>query len=153
MPAGRPRTVSLPPEQMIELGEEMINFLIEDKDDILHLSEWYCIEKGYTDNEWDTMNKRPEFVPYYEKALKIIGKKYLSKTSNVRDGISQRWQRVYFKDLKREEDETAVFNAQISKQQETQGTEDQNKKLDQLLQVMRDNQEALKIDDSKQTKE
>jgi|GEM_PF-1067868 len=153
MPAGRPRTVSLPPDEMIKLAEEMIKFVVEDKNDILHLSEWYCIEKGYTDAEWDTMHVAPEFFPYYEKALKIIGKKYLSKTSSVRDGISQRWQRVYFKDLKREEDETAVFNAQITKQSETQGTEEQNRKLDQLLDVMRSTQQALKSEDTSSNSE
>ena len=106
MSAGRPRTVSLPPEEMIKLGEEMIKW-VKEHPEILHLSEWYSIEKMYLESQWDTMCRCPEFFPYYEQALKIVGRKYLDKTSNVRDGISQRWQRVYFKDLKRQEDADA----------------------------------------------
>jgi len=111
MPAGRPRTVSLPPNEMILLGDEMIEWV--SKNDPVHLSEFYCILKGYTDSEWDTMHVAPEFFPYYERALKIIGIKYLKKDSNIDPGIKQRWQRVYFKDLKREEDEQVKYNESV----------------------------------------
>jgi hypothetical protein len=106
----RLRTVSLPPEEMINLGEEMIAW-IKTHPEILHLSEWYTIEKMITYNEWKTMIVKEEFFPYYELALKLVGKKYLDKTSNIRDGISQRWQRVYFKDLKEQEDQDADEDA------------------------------------------
>jgi len=109
MPVGKPRTVSLPPDQMIELGKEMVAWVKEK--DPLHLSEWYCIEKGYTDKEFDTMHVCQEFFPYYEQALKIIGRKYLDKGSNVRDSIAHRWQRLYFKDLRKLEDTDADANA------------------------------------------
>jgi len=104
MPTGRPRTVSFSHDEMIALGEEMVAFAIKNKKTILHLCEWYTIEKGFTYKEWKTFIQRPEFVPYYEQALKIVGLKYVDKNSNVRDGISQRWQRVYFGDLKEQED-------------------------------------------------
>jgi len=104
MAGGRPRTVSFSEDEMIELGNEMVSFVTVNKKDILHLCEWYTIEKGFTYNEWKTFIQRPEFVPYYEQALKIVGLKYVDKNSNVRDGISQRWQRVYFGDLKESED-------------------------------------------------
>lgn len=102
-PGGRPREVSLPPEEMIELGKEMIDWVKLNKP--LHISEFYSLEKELLYSEWETMIKRPEFVRYYERAMQLIGKQYLDKNSNVREGASQRWQRVYFKDLKREEDE------------------------------------------------
>jgi hypothetical protein len=99
---GRPRTVSPPPVDMIELGKEMVAWV--KANDPLHLSEWYTIQKGYVYSQWETMIKRPEFVGYYEQALKLIGIKYLDKNSNIRDGISQRWQRIYFADLREQED-------------------------------------------------
>lgn len=111
MPAGCPRTVSLSPEQMIELGKEMVDFVKKNKKTILHLSEWYTIEKGYTYNEWKTFIQKEEFIPYYEQALKSVGLKYLDKTSNVRDSISHRWQRVYFGDVKESEDKDADEDA------------------------------------------
>lgn len=89
---------------MIDLGKEMVAFVKANQKTILHLSEWYTIEKGYTYNEWKTFIQREEFIPYYEKALKIVGLKYVAKNSNVRDSISQRWQRIYFGDLRERED-------------------------------------------------
>lgn len=106
MPAGTPRTISFKPHEMESLGKEMIEWLQINEKKVLHLSEWYTIHKGFTYNEWKTFIQRDEFIPYYEQALKIVGRKYLDKTSDVREGISQRWQRVYFKDLRDEEDES-----------------------------------------------
>ena len=109
-PGGAPRTVSLPPDEMIELGKEMVKWV--KTHDVLHLSEWYTIEKGYTYNQWKTMHICQEFFPYYEQALKVVGRKYLDKNSNIRDGISHRWLRVYFKDFKEEEDAKIDYEAQ-----------------------------------------
>lgn len=102
MPAGRPRTVSLPPDEMIKLGEDMIQW-VKDNDPV-HLCEFYCIEKGYTDDEWDTMHVCPEFFPYYVKALKIIGMKYLREDTGIEPRIKDRWLRHYFRDLRKQED-------------------------------------------------
>lgn len=105
----RPRSVSPPPEGMIAWGEEMVKF-VKDHPDILHLSEWYTIEKGFTYNEWKTFIVKEEFFPYYEQAMRIIGLKYLDKASKVRDSISHRWQRIYFPDLRQSEDEDFEAN-------------------------------------------
>lgn len=113
MPGGRPRTTSLPPEEMIELGKEMIEWV--DKNKPLHLSQWYTITKHYTYNQWKKFLEKEEFRPYYEIALKLVGMQYLDKDSKIREGISQRWQRVYFKDLKEEEDETAKYTSDLRK--------------------------------------
>jgi len=106
----RPREFSYNKEKMIELGKEMVAYVIKNKKTILHLCEWYTIEKGYTYNEWKNFIQKEEFLPYYEQALRIVGLKYVDKNSNVRDGISQRWQRVYFGDLKEREDTDADDN-------------------------------------------
>jgi hypothetical protein len=106
----RPRVFSLSPQEMMELGQEMVDYVKKNKKTILHLSEWYTIEKGFTYNEWKNFIQKAEFFPYYEQALKIVGLKYVDKYSNVRDGISQRWQRVYFPDLKECEDQDADAN-------------------------------------------
>jgi hypothetical protein len=98
----RPRTVSLEPDEMIKLGEEMLTWI--DLNDPLHLTAWYSIKMGITHKQWDAMQQVPEFLPYYEQALMMIGQKYLDKNSNVREGVSLRWQRSYFRDLRRTED-------------------------------------------------
>jgi hypothetical protein len=100
----RPRAFSFSEKEMIELGKEMVAYVKKNKKSILHLSEWYTIEKGFTYNEWKNFIVKEEFFPYYEQALKIVGLKYIDKNSNVRDGISNRWQRIYFGDLRERED-------------------------------------------------
>ena len=110
MTSGRLRTVSFSDEEMIELGKEMVSYVKKNKKTILHLSEWYTIEKGFIYREWKTFIQKEEFLPYYEQALKLIGIKYVDKSSNVRDGISNRWQRVYFDDLREKEDIDADAN-------------------------------------------
>lgn len=106
----RPRVFSFSEKEMIELGKEMVAYVKKNKKTILHLSEWYTIEKGYTYNEWKNFIAKAEFFPYYEQALKIVGLKYVDKSSNVRDGISNRWQRLYFGDLREQEDQEADAN-------------------------------------------
>lgn len=132
MVAGAPRTVSFSPKEMIALGEEMLEYVIKNQKKMLHLSQWYSIEKMFTEKQWETFVDRAEFIPYYEKALKLVGINYLDKNSNVRDGISQRWQRVYFRDLKKFEDidadEDAVRKASALKS-ETQAIEQEKMKV------------------------
>jgi hypothetical protein len=96
----RPRTVSLPAAEMEVLGSEMVKWVSQSQP--LHLSEWYTIHRGFTYNEWKTFLQREEFIPYYERALKIVGKHYLN--GDVHPSIAQRWLRIYFKDLRERED-------------------------------------------------
>jgi hypothetical protein len=101
----RPRTICPDPNEMIKLGEEMLAWVSDKKNNCLHISQWWSGEKFIVENVWETMSVAAEFLPYYNKALRIIGIQYLDKNSRVRDGISQRWQRTYFKDLKKNEDQ------------------------------------------------
>ena len=102
-PVGAPRTVSPPKEDMIKLGKEMVAWVKANEPDVFHLSQWYTIEKMFTYNQWKGFLQFKEFLPYYEIALKIVGKKYIDGTVNP--AIAQRWQRSYFKDLREEEDQ------------------------------------------------
>lgn len=111
-PGGRPRTVCPPPEELADLGEEMVEWVT--LNDPLHISAWYSVEKRFTESTWDSMIAKPEFLSYYEIAKRIIGQKYLDKNSNVREGISQRWQRAYFRDLRKLEDEDLAYKADLA---------------------------------------
>lgn len=102
-PGGRPRTTSLPPEEMDKLGQEMIQWVAEN--DPIHLSQFYSLYKGFTDSQWDAMSRLEQFIPYYEQALKMVGYKYLRKDSEIEPSLKHRWQRVYFKDVRKREDE------------------------------------------------
>lgn len=132
MPAGRPRDVSFEPEEMIALGEEMIAWVALNPS-ILHLSQWYTIHKGFIYKEWKAFIQIPEFLPYYEKALKMVGIKYLDKESNVREGASHRWQRVYFPDLREEEEETKDAESARKVKEAKAGTPEERAKADEIV--------------------
>lgn len=104
MPPGAPRKTSFPPEEMVKLGEEMLEW-IDSQEEVLHLSQWYTIEKGFLYSEWKAFIQLKEFLPYYEIALKKMGLQYIRKDSPVEPSLKQRWQRVYFKDLREQEDQ------------------------------------------------
>lgn len=112
---GRERTVSLSEEEMIALGEEMLEWISKNPD-IIHMRQWYSIIKGILHKEWQTYIRRPEFIPYYEKAMSFIALKYLDKNSIVRDKVVDRWQRVYFPDLRDSEDKDKDDDMQRDKQ-------------------------------------
>lgn len=115
MVAGRPRTTSFSPEEMIELGKEMVAWVEENEP--LHLKQWYSIEKMFLYEEWKAFIRKPEFVPYYEQALSLVSLQYLDKNSTIRDSIANRFLRVYFKDAKESEDEEAQFNSDLRKKE------------------------------------
>lgn len=99
----RPRTSSFSEEEFIQLGQEMVNWVIEN--DPIHLSQWYSGVKKFIYKDWKTFIQRDEFIPYYDQALKIVGLKYLLKDSPIEPSLKQRWQRVYYADLKDQEDQ------------------------------------------------
>ena len=103
MVAGAPRTVTPPYDDLIALGKEMVQWF-KDHPETLHIQEWYSIEKMILYKDWKAIIVKPEFFPYYEQALAIVGKKYLDKTSNIRDSVSHRFIRHYFKHTKEDED-------------------------------------------------
>jgi len=142
MAGGRPRTVCPEKEELINLGEEMVKWCSENKP--LHLCEWYSIKEDITDNVWDTMRKREEFVHYYRKALKIVGLEYLDKDSSVDRTIKDRWQRVYFKDLKEEEDETAKYLQSLKLDDLEKLDPEYIARLEQMMIQMRNNQSVNK---------
>lgn len=117
---GAPRTVTPEDDELIELGEEMIRWVVENNP--LHINQWYTLEKHMIYNEFQTIIAKPVFKRYYEKALTLIGSNYLDKNSNVRDCVVPRWQRHYFKDLKKEEDVDAKEKVKMAQEiQETAG--------------------------------
>lgn len=142
MAGGRPRVFSLSEKEMIALGKEMVDYVKKNKKTIVHLSEWYTIEKGFTYNEWKNFIQKQEFFPYYEQALRIVGLKYVDKNSNIRDGISQRWQRIYFADLREQEDKDSEDNElrkAAALKSETRAIEEEKQKV--LEEVSRNKRE------------
>lgn len=145
---GRPRITSLPPEEMIELGKEMIEFVSDRKNKVLHISEWYCINKGFLEAEFKKFIEKEEFRPYYEKAMRMISKRYLDGTINP--SIAQRWQRLYFSDLRDQENSDLDRAAERSKEIAATVTEETVNAFEALanqIYLAQSSQSSRKIDD------
>lgn len=143
MAGGRPRTTSLPKNEMVQLGKEMVAWVRANNP--IHLKQWYSLEKRFTYNQWKTMQELPEFLPYYEEALNLVSLNYINGT--IHPSIAQRWQRIYFKDLKVQEDEDAKFEASLKNAEGDQVPENVLSSLESILSLMRSRQSARKIDD------
>lgn len=98
---GRKRWVSPEKEDLIALGQEMLDWVTAN--DPLHISAWWRAHKGMEFKFWDTISQRAEFIPYHSEAM---GKVALNMINGaVHPSIAQRFLRIYFRDLKLEEDE------------------------------------------------
>ena len=149
MPAGRPRTISFSPKEMEALGKEMLEWITINQP--IHLSQWYTIHKHFTYNEWKSFLQLKEFLPYYEVALKMVGMKYLDGT--VDKSISQRFLRVYFKDLKEEENETLEFQSKLKSQEVTALTDEMVARHEAMMDQISSLQSARKIADKSKSKD
>lgn len=140
--AGRPRTTTPSDEELEALGEEMLAW-IDAQDEILHLSQWYTIEKGFLYNEWKAFIQKPTFLPYYEIALKKMGLQYIKKDSPIEPALKQRWQRVYFKDLREQEDQDKDDDVKRQKDVAAASTTTVELKLDKMTQEIAEARAAL----------
>lgn len=135
MAGGRPRTVSLPPLEMIELGKEMVEWVKTHKP--LHLSHWYLREKMIVYDDWECLCRCPEFLPYYETALSYVSEKYIDGT--IAPAIANRFMRNYFKNVKREEDDELQTKLDKELDQKKKLIEHQAKvNADQTISVSKD---------------
>src|SRR5580692_3721348 len=116
MPAGAPRTVTPEKEELIKLGEEMIQW-IKNNPDAVHYTEWYSIEKGILKKHWDDMCLKEEFWAYYEMARNIFASRHMKGA--VSDGIAHRFLGMYLGDLRKHEKEIADEKA--SREKEIEG--------------------------------
>lgn len=117
MVAGRPRTTTPPVDELILLGEEMVEWVRINRP--VHLNQWWLIHKNITRKVWDAMRHKEEFIHYYEVALSMIGNNYIDKDSNVDPRVKDRFLRLYHKDLRDQEDADARFNASLKSEVNT----------------------------------
>lgn len=135
---GRPRTVSMAPNDMEALGQEMLDWVMENKP--LHLKQWYSIEKMILYREWKAMIQVPEFLPYYEKALSQVSLGYIDGT--IDKGIANRFLRGMFRELKEEENEEAEFKSKLASDNNSQVSEEARQQLTSLNNTLKRLQES-----------
>lgn len=121
-PPWRPRTVTPPDHELEALGQEMVDWLYAHPE-TLHVRQWYSMHKHYSNDQWRQFIKHENFRPYYDEALAIVGLKYIQKSSDVDPNVKNRWQRVYFGDLRESEDADLDAEADRKKTESNQPNE------------------------------
>lgn len=116
MVAGRPRTITPPPAELIKLGEDLVAWATDEseqakKEKRIRFCEWYSLKHGLLDKDWDNMLQKPEFLGYYKKAQTALAKRWLDGT--ICPSIAHRFIRIYCPELKKEEDELKIFEASL----------------------------------------
>ncbi len=102
---GRPPKEGFSEAEVIALGEEMFKWMDEcdlKKTQVVHLSEWYSHIKYIRPCEWDALQKRSCFLPYYERAIKWMGNRLL-KNTKLPPVYGSRFLGIYFKDVREHE--------------------------------------------------
>lgn len=110
----RPRTVSPPPKECIELGKDLLKWISEDTDEErLLLGQWWSIKHGIPKKVWKQMKLQPEFTPYYEIAQQYMALKCINGT--ISDGFAHRYIRMYDTELCDNENEKLQFQSELKK--------------------------------------
>lgn len=137
MPAGRPRTVVPEKEELIKLGEDLLNWAKNPDPENPHFfwSEWYT-SKGFVRNQWKKMVDKEEFRSYYEQAQPFLARPYINGTINA--SIAHRFLRHYCPDVKEEENEEMELKEKIKAEMMKNVIPPNDSKIDQENQDMQE---------------
>lgn len=107
MPAGRPRTSVPEKKELIQLGEDLLQWASEKVKGELRCRwcEWYAKKHFFIRAQWKRMVDTEEFRPYYEKAQVFLAERWLSGV--IKEGIAHRYLRIYDPELREHEDKDA----------------------------------------------
>ncbi len=100
----RPRTSVPEKEELIKLGEDLLQWASEKKKGELRCRwcEWYSRKHFFIREQWKRMLDTEEFRPYYESAQTYLADKWIDGTIN--QSIAHRYLRIYDPELKEHED-------------------------------------------------
>lgn len=104
MVAGRPRTCVPEKEELIKLGQDLLEWASEEREDELRcrFCEWYAKKHFFIRKQWKRMLDTEEFRPYYETAQAYLSQKWIDGTIN--QSIAHRYLRIYDPELRESED-------------------------------------------------
>lgn len=140
----RPRTAVPEKEELIKLGQELLQWATEEIDAKerpyrFRFCHWYSLKKGILDKEWELMVQKEEFKVYYESARVALSLRLTDGT--IKDSLAHRFLRIYCPEVKREEDETARYMQSLKLEELEKQSPEILEKFSSLMDLMKKNQE------------
>lgn len=135
-PIGRPRTTTPCDEELIKLGEELVQWATEDvprKEKLkrLRFADWYSLKKGMLRKEWDLLCEKPIFQVYYEQTRNALANNYVDGT--ISPSIAHRFMRHYCPEVKQEENELIAYEARVKADKDKEVADEYKEKFDATL--------------------
>lgn len=157
MKVGRPRSRTPEPEELVKLGEDLIEWACEKCDEVRsRFCEWYSIKQGLSGDQWELMIRKPEFIGYYEQAQALLAKKWINE---MNPSIAHRFIRIYCPEVKKSEDEKTLYDYKAKAEAEAASLKANLNELEEKYQAVMEqitlNQEshsARKIERTKEAK-
>jgi len=107
---GRPRRIPETDDELIMLGQELLEWCEEDPENNLTFPLFHT-SYGILRNEWKCIIQKPVFIPFYEQAQALLGVSFMN--GRINPTISQRFVRKYHPDIAEEENETFKLKAGV----------------------------------------
>lgn len=150
---GRPRIVAPPPEECIELGEDLVKWAAAPRDpnrpgEAIRFAEWYSLRHGFILKEWKILKLTKEFSPYYEKARTLLSRFYVSSGTKdqIKEGIAHRFLRHYcYDDVQEEENNQLEIQAKLKSIQNDEST--QKLLIDKEHQLLQSSKRILELEE------
>jgi hypothetical protein len=100
--SGRPRTTCPPPEELIKLGKELVQWATEETDELrCRFPQFYSLKKGILASVWDLIIDKPEFSLYYEQARIALSRRFID--GSVNQSIAHRFLPIYIPEIRKME--------------------------------------------------
>lgn len=126
---GRPRVFEMSEEECKKLGEDLLEWA--KKPDSLLMSMFYCVEKHIARDNWKLLVVRDEFSPYYKEAQALLAQKCIN--GGMEKSFGHRYIRLYDRELREDEDETARFNHDLKMKEQLVVSEEDRKRHDEMM--------------------
>lgn len=134
---GRPRSLIPETDELIALGQEMVEWATEEtKEQRFMFPQFYCLLKGYTEDQFDKMKRTKEFWPYYEQSRVALCEKLL--LGKLKEGFVHRLLRVYCIEVRRVEDEVMREKVDYEASKKLQ-TPPNDEKIDLTIDLLKEN--------------
>jgi len=134
---GRPRTTVPEKEELIKLGQDLVQWATEETDELrCRYCQWYCLKHGFVRKHWDLMLQKPEFRVYYEMAQASLAKRYID--GSINPSIAHRLLPIYLPEVKEEEKEAKKFESDLRKEESSFISKEQEEKHESILKKVDD---------------